>query len=589
MASATKAHRSNKLIRFVAIAAALATVASCNSQRNIVAKIGDRTITRTEFEEQWAKTTVMPGTNADSLRDALYESLIHKELLVLAADKHGYFDARVDSIATRFGEDLLRSKVRLDESHIDSTVTEEQIAEAFARSHNEMRMRHIIHWAESSLDSARQRIDGGEPFAQVAADVSLDQRSAADGGLLPWLTDRQLIRQFRETLDPVTIGKVVGPFESPYGWHLAVVDSIREREGADLDAEREGIQADILAERQLERRTAAQQEYRRKYDYKIDTDAAMATLAEAGAAFEKSEADSVLRNAPLHERWIPSAPDRELAGYKGGKITVADYEDALEAGGIQFLARRLSPQGILNDLNEIFYQEARLREARARGYDKDPEWKERGALKREELAVDRLYSEDVMKGVAFSEADLKAYYDEHPDQFQQPEVFRYSFIQVDDASVAQWLVGEMKPISRLAFNQEVTIDERREASALFDSLEVEVGNTGHLLRAVRDSGRREASTAGAVAEAARTMKPGDIGHVVEAYGAHTVFILISHEPKGTLPYEKARERVERTMINAESESRLKTLLEDLEAEFGVERYPERLGPSAGAGEAPSGE
>ncbi len=561
------------------IVAGIAGTQTATSSDDVVAKIGNRIITRAEFEEQFARQPEHDPSAADSLRRALLESLIHKELLVLEAKKRGLFDARVDSMAQRFGEDLLRQEMKAEEARIDSTITDDEVTRAFEQSLTEMRMRHIINfWARGPVDSARARIAAGEPFAEVAAAMSLDKTTAAEGGLLPWLTARQLIEEFRRKLDPPVIGKVVGPFESPYGWHLVVVDSLRQREGADLAAEREAIEAGILGERRFKARNAALAAYREKYNFKLDADATMATLAEAEAAFKAAAEDSLRRNEPVADQWRPSTPGLVLATYTDGQITVADYHKLAAAGGLPFVWRRVTPPGILADVREMFYEEARLREARTGGLDQDPAWTKRIELKREEHAVDRLYNEEVMRDVNFTDEDLRAYYDSHLDQFPQPEIFRYSFMQVDDASVAQWLVQEFESVAKVAFDTTLTANGQQEAAALFDSLHVEVEQTGHFLRAERDSGRREASTTGAVADAARGMKPGYVGHVVEDYGAHTVFILMSYEPAGTWSFEKVRERVRRTMNNIESEERLTALLDALKQEFGVESYPDRLGP-----------
>lgn len=566
------------------VAGLLAAFAAPGSGEDlVVAKVGpDRVITRAEFDEQAQRQEAQSTANADSVKRALLDALIQKELLVLEAKERGYFDARVDSTAAAFGADMISYQLRGEESTIDSTVTEVEIADAFARSRDEIRMRHMIHWSRATMDSARRRIDAGEPFATVASGVSIDTQTAPAGGLLPWLTDRQLIGEFRRALDPITIGRVVGPFESAYGWHIAVVDSIRRREGADLDLERETIKADILANRQAEKRNAILVGFRTAHHFEPYDPAITATLAEAESAFRKAKEDSVLRNAPFADKWRPQEPGRVLATYDAGQVLVSDYKNHIVAGGPMYVPRRLSPVGIRADVREIFYRAARLAEAKKRGLDQDPEWKRKVALKREELAVDRLYS-DIMHDVRFTDADLQAYYDSHVDQFQQAETLRYSFMEVDDPSVAQWLVERMEPIAKVAFDTTRTDPERQQASVMFDSLEAEARKTGHLVRAMRDSGRREAWTKALVSDAAREMKPGDVGHVVEYDGLHVVFIFIDRQPQQAIPFAEARERVERTLMNMESEKRLKAALADLERKYGVERFPERLGLAHGQG------
>jgi parvulin-like peptidyl-prolyl isomerase len=547
----------------------------------VLAKVGrSRIITRSELEGQFKRLQVPPDADPDSVRKALLESLIQKELLVLEAKERGYFDARVDSTAEAYGAALLRDQVRDGEGRVDTTVTDAEIDAWIARGKDEIRMRHIIHWSQGAIDSARRRIDAGEGFAAVAKEVSLDNQTAPDGGLLWWLTDRQLITEFREALYPLAIGKVVGPFQSVYGWHLAVIDSLRPVAATDQALDRTTLKADILATRQGDRRNAVLAGYRQDHGYRPAEKALSDVVFEAEAALSAAQGDSVFSMASLRSKWAPREPDRALATYNEGRVSVADYHDRVLGGSVQNLNRRLNQFGVRADVREIFYERVRLAEARQRGLDQEPDWKRKVALKREELAVDRLYGQ-MTEDIRFADDELRAYYDEHPEQFHQDEIVRYSFFRVDDPSVAQWLVEELEPIAQVAFDSTITAAERQRASAMFDSLEAEAAKNGHVIESQRDSGRREAAMAPKVAEAARTMKVGEVGHIVEAEGLHTVFILMEHTPEGTVPFEKAKWRVERTLANTESEKRLKAMLDDLEGKYGVERHVERLGSSQG--------
>jgi hypothetical protein len=178
-----------------------------------------------------------------------------------------------------------------------------------------------------------------------------------------------------------------------------------------------------------------------------------------------------------------------------------------------------------------------------------------------------------MGDFATTEAEERAYWRDHRDQFYTLEVFRYAFIQVDDAAVAQALVDKMSAIDWQRLR------EPGASAADFDSLRNEVAASGHLVNARRDTGRRSPELCGAVPEVARGMQPGQVGHAVESDGVHTVFLLHEYEPQKLDPFEKARDRVVRTLRNMHSEESLNALLASLEQKFGVERFPERLGLS----------
>lgn len=541
------------------LGATLGGAGACRAggERQVVARIGDQRITRGEFEEQFARQAA-PGGDPDSARARFLESMIQKELLVLEAKERGLFapDPTIDAAVKEFGDDLLRRRMRQEESKADTTVTEAQARQAFELSLDEVRLRHILHWSKAAIDSARQRIDGGEPFGQVAAQASHDRRSAGAGGLLPWLTKLQLIPEFRAAIDAIPVGQVIGPFSSVFGWHVAVVDSLRRREGADFDAERIKFHADVLAERMRSQRNAVQDDYRKGYHLEVDEEAVAAMTAAASSAL----ADTTRRNLTFAEQWVPADSAHVLARYENGQITVGDFRQLLIKEGGMFLQQRLTPGGAIGSVRELFYNDARVLESRRLGYHKDPDWRRQVEAKREELVVERLYGQQVLADFEVSEAEARTYYESHAADFRKPERFRYAFIQVDDAAVAEALVAEMPKLE----------------AAGFDSVVSAIEASGHLVGSKRDSGLREASLCGAVAEAARGLEPGQVGHVIEADGSHTVFSLIQHQLEEPETFELARERVRSTLTRTGMEERLVGFLKELERKFVVKRYPERL-------------
>jgi parvulin-like peptidyl-prolyl isomerase len=531
----------------------------------VLARVGDRVITRDDFEEQFARQIFPDSISPDSARISFLESMIQKELLVLGARERGLFapDTVLERRMRDYEDDQLRKRVKQDETKIDTTVTDKEIEKLFGLSTEELQLRHFQHWSRASVDSARKRIDQGEGFAQVAVDRSQD-RFAAEGGLLPWVTQLRLIPEFRTAIASAVDSQAVGPFSSMYGWHLISVVGRRPREGADLELERPSLILEGKNERMRERQGSRLEEYKKRYRFKMDEPAIAALVDEASRILTAAWADSTRQGLSLAENWTPADTARVLATYEGDEFTAGDYHAFLVKEGPLFLRQRLIPAGAIATVRDIFYNEARRKEARRQGYDRDPEFKRQLELKREELVVERFYGQEIMAGIQVSDADARAYFKEHPDQFPKLERFRYSYIQVNDAGVAEALFAEMAGFDGAEFDS--TADLLRES--------------GHLISAERDSGFRDFRSTGAVGPVARTLSTGEAGLAHEADGTtHTVFVLILHEEGGLETFENARDTVARTLTNLRSEEKLVTLLRDLERKFPVERHPERLSPA----------
>lgn len=96
---------------------------------------------------------------------------------------------------------------------------------------------HILINFGSNKDSARaeaqkllQRARAGEDFAQLARLHSQDRGTAQRGGDLGWFPRGRMVKPFEEAAFAAEPGAIVGPVESPFGFHIiAVHDKTNER------------------------------------------------------------------------------------------------------------------------------------------------------------------------------------------------------------------------------------------------------------------------------------------------------------------------------------------------------------------------
>lgn len=100
----------------------------------------------------------------------------------------------------------------------------QQALDADAAPYTEVCSAHILVATEEEAVTVLDRIDGGEAFADLAAEVSLDG-SGADGGDLGCSSPAQFVPPFAEATMVAEIGEVHGPVESEFGFHVIVVGS----------------------------------------------------------------------------------------------------------------------------------------------------------------------------------------------------------------------------------------------------------------------------------------------------------------------------------------------------------------------------
>jgi len=106
-------------------------------------------------------------------------------------------------------------------AHLDDWKQEEQV-----------RARHILlkvddkrdeATAESQLAAIRKRIEGGEAFDKIAAEISEDPGSKGRGGDLGFFGRGRMIKEFEEAAFNSAPNTLVGPLRTSFGFHLIEV------------------------------------------------------------------------------------------------------------------------------------------------------------------------------------------------------------------------------------------------------------------------------------------------------------------------------------------------------------------------------
>jgi peptidyl-prolyl cis-trans isomerase SurA len=87
--------------------------------------------------------------------------------------------------------------------------------------------------AQLRLHTLRERLIGGDNFAEVAAAHSQDPVSAANGGDLGWLDPGALVPEFEQIMDTLAPNELSQPFKTSYGWHLLQVQERRRHDNTE--------------------------------------------------------------------------------------------------------------------------------------------------------------------------------------------------------------------------------------------------------------------------------------------------------------------------------------------------------------------
>ncbi|MBB65003.1 MAG: peptidylprolyl isomerase [Waddliaceae bacterium] len=79
--------------------------------------------------------------------------------------------------------------------------------------------RHILVKTEGECEKLKKRIEDGEKFEKLAAEFSKCP-SGQSGGDLGIFGPGQMVREFDEVVFSQEVGKVHGPVQTQFGYHL---------------------------------------------------------------------------------------------------------------------------------------------------------------------------------------------------------------------------------------------------------------------------------------------------------------------------------------------------------------------------------
>ncbi|MEW5992827.1 MAG: peptidylprolyl isomerase [Candidatus Zixiibacteriota bacterium] len=114
----------------------------------------------------------------------------------------------------------------------------------------EYKVRHILLKNEKEAQTIAQALKT-RPFEELARLFSLDENTGLRGGDLGYFLLGTLDTEFEAEIQKLKVGRVSQPFKSRFGWHIAIVDEIRDAKPMSLE------QATPVIRQQLEQEAIA--------------------------------------------------------------------------------------------------------------------------------------------------------------------------------------------------------------------------------------------------------------------------------------------------------------------------------------------
>lgn len=99
----------------------------------------------------------------------------------------------------------------------------EEVTKDISRDQEMVWARHILVSTEEEAVAVTERLNKGEDFGSIAAELSIDTGTGTRGGDLGWFSKGQMVEPFENAAYALEIGEISEPVQSDFGYHIIQV------------------------------------------------------------------------------------------------------------------------------------------------------------------------------------------------------------------------------------------------------------------------------------------------------------------------------------------------------------------------------
>ena len=321
-----------RIARLSGPALAVLVLASCApSNERVLATVGEDRITTAEFASAASREPSYLVDPTPDGKEIFLEQLIDRSLLLAEARRLGLdageaYAAQTEEARALAVSDALFSRV------VSSRVwvSEAEIRELWNLRDREWRLSQIFTYDRHTAESLVRRLEGGEPFDQVARSGSAEPGTRLPGGDVGYVTGGDMPGQVEHTIRHLEPGQWAGPLEDQLGYYIVQVTDIRPRERADYEIEHEALETTLRIRK--ERALAVGFVVDLKHKYRVrHVPEAYGVLAEK---WQSRTTEELFRSRGSLDAlgFTPEEQEMAIVEYDGGGYTIARlFDDMLRA------------------------------------------------------------------------------------------------------------------------------------------------------------------------------------------------------------------------------------------------------------------
>ena len=260
----------------------------------ILAKIGDHTITMSNFEERLndLPTHYQKRLEDKEQRIKFLEQLVEVSLCSIEAGKKGMDKDKLIQSRIRNATDNILAREYIKREVIDKITISDKEVEEYYKTHlqeftrpEQVKARHILIKASPKAESEewtkalaraqelKRQLDKGADFVTLAKEYSDDLRSKRKGGYLGLINrGGKFGPEFSQIAFTLDIGEVSDPVKTSQGYHIIKVEDKRPEMITPLDKVKGGIEAKLRSAKEKTEVEEAIECLKEKYEVVLYTE-----------------------------------------------------------------------------------------------------------------------------------------------------------------------------------------------------------------------------------------------------------------------------------------------------------------------------
>ncbi|MGB9668451.1 MAG: peptidylprolyl isomerase [Thermosulfidibacteraceae bacterium] len=250
---------------------------------------------------------------------------------------------------------------------------------------------------------------------------------------------------------------------------------------------------------------------------------------------------------------IAKAEEKILARVNNETITTKDLEEAISTLPPQFRAVVSEDSELKKKLLDRLIEERLLiQEMKRAGVKEDEEIRRKVERFREALLLEK-FLKDKFSNATATDDEIKSYYENHKEEFKQPEIYELSYISIKDEQKLKKAVEELKkgtPFEEVA--KKYSEDE-------------ETKNKGGYLGEVSVDGISDPFK-----NIISRLKPGEFTEPIKSENGYQIIKVIDKKPARILNLGEVREKIKDKLTSEKQQKEYEKFIKELKARSRIE-------------------